>query len=105
MRDLVRSRGLGDVYKGRVRADAARHARAEQVGAQQVRGGAGHRQDRLLVRVARMRDEQLVGHGGEDDADVAFVDVAAVYDLALVKTGPAAFDGSSSATFTITVLR
>ena len=41
--------------------------------------------------------------GGEDDADVAFVDVPVVYDLALVKTGPAEFNGSSSATFTITV--
>jgi uncharacterized repeat protein (TIGR01451 family) len=41
--------------------------------------------------------------GGEDDADAAFVDVQMIYDLTLVKTGPDDFDGSSSATFTITV--
>lgn len=42
--------------------------------------------------------------GGEDDADVAYVDVPVLYDLALVKTGPAVFDGASSASFTIQVL-
>ena len=40
---------------------------------------------------------------GEDDADVAFFDVAVLYDLALVKTGPATIDGAGVATFTIEV--
>lgn len=40
---------------------------------------------------------------GEDDADVAFFDVPVLYDLALVKTGPAAIDGAGTATFTIQV--
>ena len=43
------------------------------------------------------------GAGGQDDADVAFVNVQVIYDLALVKTGPVEFDGSAPATFTITV--
>jgi len=42
--------------------------------------------------------------GGEDDADVAYVDISVLYDLALVKTGPANFDGASAASFTIQVL-
>ncbi len=41
---------------------------------------------------------------GEDDADVAFFDTHVLYDLALVKTGPATIDGNAPATFTITVL-
>ncbi|MDO8365075.1 MAG: SdrD B-like domain-containing protein [Actinomycetota bacterium] len=40
---------------------------------------------------------------GEDDADVAFFDAPVVYDLALVKTGPASIDGAGTATFTISV--
>ncbi|MDO8391392.1 MAG: SdrD B-like domain-containing protein [Actinomycetota bacterium] len=43
------------------------------------------------------------GTGGEDDADVAFVDAPVLYDLALVKTGPAAFDGAGNAVFTISI--
>lgn len=42
--------------------------------------------------------------GGEDDADVAYVDVPVLYDLALVKTGPAEIDGANAASFTIRVL-
>jgi len=42
--------------------------------------------------------------GGQDDADVAFVDAPVLYDLALVKTGPNAIAGKNSATFTIQVL-
>ena len=41
--------------------------------------------------------------GGQDDADVAFLDVGVLYDLALVKTGPASIDGDGSATFTIQI--
>jgi len=40
---------------------------------------------------------------GEDDADVAFFDAPVLYDLALIKTGPAAIDGANTATFTITI--
>ena len=40
---------------------------------------------------------------GEDDADVAFFNVPVLYDLALVKTGPATIDGAGTATFTISV--
>ncbi len=40
---------------------------------------------------------------GEDDADVAFFDVPVLYDLALVKTGPAEIDGAGTATFTIEI--
>ncbi|MGB8858143.1 MAG: SdrD B-like domain-containing protein [Ilumatobacteraceae bacterium] len=43
------------------------------------------------------------GVGGQDDADVAFVDAPVVYDLALVKTGRSTFDGFSDAEFTIVV--
>ena len=44
------------------------------------------------------------GSGGEDDADIADVTVAEiVYDLALVKTGPAVMDPTGSVTFSILV--
>ena len=43
------------------------------------------------------------GNGGEDDADVAFVDAPVLYDLALVKTGPAEIDGMGNAVFTISI--
>ncbi|MDQ2677701.1 MAG: hypothetical protein M3Y51_03080 [Actinomycetota bacterium] len=39
----------------------------------------------------------------EDDADVAVADVTTRYDLALIKTGPAAIDPTGTATFSITV--
>ncbi|HEX2784381.1 MAG TPA: SdrD B-like domain-containing protein [Ilumatobacteraceae bacterium] len=41
--------------------------------------------------------------GGQDDADIADVDMPVTYDLALIKTGPAALTDDGSATFTITV--
>ena len=40
---------------------------------------------------------------GEDDADVAFFDAPVLYDLALVKTGPASIDGAGTATFTLQI--
>ncbi|MEQ1699588.1 MAG: hypothetical protein ABMA25_05730 [Ilumatobacteraceae bacterium] len=40
---------------------------------------------------------------GQDDADVAFFDAPVLYDLALIKTGPASIDGNGTATFTITI--
>ena len=40
---------------------------------------------------------------GEDDADVAFFDAPVLYDLALIKTGPASINGNGTATFTITI--
>jgi uncharacterized repeat protein (TIGR01451 family) len=41
--------------------------------------------------------------GGQDDADIADVDVPVTYDLALIKTGPPTIDADGSAMFTITV--
>ena len=40
---------------------------------------------------------------GEDDADIADVDVPVTYDLALIKTGPTTLAADGSAVFTITV--
>ena len=40
---------------------------------------------------------------GEDDADVAFVDAPVLYDLALVKVGPATIQANGTATFDILV--
>ena len=50
-------------------------------------------------------DTESIGdpEGGQDDADVAFLDVGVLYDLALVKTGPPSIDGDGSATFTIQI--
>ena len=40
---------------------------------------------------------------GQDDADIADVDIPVVYDLALIKTGPATVDDDGTVEFTITV--
>lgn len=40
---------------------------------------------------------------GQDDADVAYFDTPVLYDLALVKTGPATITAAGTATFTIQI--
>ena len=69
-------------------------------------GGAGDGYGTFEAPANDLGDIADVGTqaNGEDDADVAWVDAPVLYDLALVKTGPASFDGSTPATFTIRVL-
>jgi uncharacterized repeat protein (TIGR01451 family) len=62
---------------------------------------AGAIDNHLVLEAGAGADDPI--NGGEDDADIADVDVPVTYDLALIKTGPASIANDGTALFSITI--